>query len=95
MAQKIDFIQASSPDKLTERFAEFLRCYERDTRYVVTPIGFGVTDDSYLLAVSVQATHKRTSGFVWPDTVDCPHGDDGRDCETGCACACHTSVGGA
>jgi hypothetical protein len=60
MAQKIDFIRARSLADIQTEFANFLRGYERDANYVVTPIGFVDGGDDFVLAVRVEALHKRT-----------------------------------
>lgn len=59
MAQKIDFIRAGSLDTLAAEFAEYVKQYAVDSNYVVTPIGFIVVGTSFVLALSVDATHKR------------------------------------
>jgi len=60
-AQRIEFIRASTTDTLQAAFAAFLVEYEKDTNFVVTPIGF-VFDgaDQYVMAIRVEAMHKRT-----------------------------------
>lgn len=64
-AQRIEFIRAGTTDVLQAAFAIFLTEYEKDTNFVVTPIGFVFASDGdgeaeYVLAIRVEAMHKRT-----------------------------------
>ncbi len=63
MAQKIEFVKAGSLPTLAAKFDEVLAQYSDDNRredgrYIVTPIGFAVDIQGYVLAVRVEATHK-------------------------------------
>lgn len=62
MAQKIEFIKSDSLEGLAESFNTFVEKFVTDVRYIITPIGFikDVGDYDYVLAVRVEATHKRT-----------------------------------
>lgn len=64
MAQKIEFIRASSLTSLAEDYNAFVEGFADDPRFILTPIGFATDADDYVLAVRVEATHKRT--FIDP-----------------------------
>lgn len=66
MAQKIEFIRANSLDSLAAKFNTFVEGYSADLRFIITPVGFvtianeeGYHDPRFVLAVLVEATHKR------------------------------------
>lgn len=70
MAQKIEFRTASNLNDLEAEFAAIVARYAVDPNYIVTPVGFTANAlDGYVLAVSVDATHKRIFQEPEPGSV--------------------------
>lgn len=65
MAQKIEFIVSPNLQGLKEGFNRIIAEFG-DVKFIVTPISFSYVGDEYVLAVRVEATHKR----VFPDSAE-------------------------
>ncbi len=71
MAQKIEFIRADSLEGLAESFNSFVEQFVSDARFIITPIGFVKEEGVYVMAVRVEASHKRT--FLVDDSKTVPN----------------------